>query len=123
MEMLFKRLRTRAVIQGKRISPQILRHTFAMNYLIKSNDPFSLQELLGHEGLTTVRSGLNRKMMVCASDETCRMTEEITIHTTTASTTSPTNKGGCSDRQGLLEEAPQELGQRIDEVGEQRGKQ
>ena len=54
MEMLFKRLRTRAGIVGKRISPHILRHTFAMNYLIKSNDPFSLQELLGHEDLTTV---------------------------------------------------------------------
>ncbi len=54
MEMLFKRLKTRAGIQGKRISPHILRHTFAMNYLIKSNDPFSLQELLGHEDLTTV---------------------------------------------------------------------
>jgi site-specific recombinase XerD len=54
MEMLFKRLRTRAGITGKRISPHILRHTFAMNYLIKSNDPFSLQELLGHEDLTTV---------------------------------------------------------------------
>lgn len=54
MEMLFKRLRERAGIMGKRISPHILRHTFAMNYLIKSNDPFSLQELLGHEDLTTV---------------------------------------------------------------------
>jgi len=54
MEMLFKRLKKRAGIQGKRISPHILRHTFAMNYLIKSNDPFSLQELLGHEDLTTV---------------------------------------------------------------------
>jgi integrase/recombinase XerD len=54
MEMLFKRLKTRAGIVGKRISPHIFRHTFAMNYLIKSNDPFSLQELLGHEDLTTV---------------------------------------------------------------------
>lgn len=54
MEMLFKRLKKRAGIVGKRISPHILRHTFAMNYLIKSNDPFSLQELLGHEDLTTV---------------------------------------------------------------------
>jgi integrase/recombinase XerD len=54
MEMLFKRLRTRAGITDKRVSPHILRHTFAMNYLIKSNDPFSLQELLGHEDLTTV---------------------------------------------------------------------
>jgi integrase/recombinase XerD len=54
MEMLFKRIKTRAGIVGKRISPHILRHTFAMNYLLKSNDPFSLQELLGHEDLTTV---------------------------------------------------------------------
>jgi site-specific recombinase XerD len=54
MEMLFKRLKTRAGITDKRISPHIFRHTFAMNYLIKSNDPFSLQELLGHEDLTTV---------------------------------------------------------------------
>ncbi len=54
IEMLFKRLKGRAGIQGKRISPHIFRHTFAMNYLIKSNDPFSLQELLGHEDLTTV---------------------------------------------------------------------
>lgn len=54
MEMLFKRLKERAGITGKRISPHIFRHTFAMNYLIKSNDPFSLQELLGHEDLTTV---------------------------------------------------------------------
>ncbi len=54
MEMLFKRLKARAGISGKRISPHIFRHTFAMNYLLKSNDPFSLQELLGHEDLTTV---------------------------------------------------------------------
>lgn len=41
--LFLKRLKTRAGIQGKRISPHIFRHTFAMNYLIKSNDPFSLQ--------------------------------------------------------------------------------
>ncbi len=56
MEMLFKRLKERAGITGKRISPHIFRHTFAINYLIKSNDPFSLQELLGHEDLTTVQN-------------------------------------------------------------------
>jgi site-specific recombinase XerD len=56
MEMLFKRLKARAGIVGKRISPHILRHTFAINYLVKSNDPFSLQELLGHEDLTTVQN-------------------------------------------------------------------
>jgi integrase/recombinase XerD len=56
MEMLFKRLRTRAGITDKRVSPHILRHTFAINYLVKSNDPFSLQELLGHEDLATVQN-------------------------------------------------------------------
>ncbi len=56
MEMLFKRLKTRAGITDKRISPHILRHTFAINYLVKSNDPFSLQELLGHEDLATVQN-------------------------------------------------------------------
>lgn len=56
MEMLFKRLKARAGITDKRISPHILRHTFAINYLVKSNDPFSLQELLGHEDLTTVQN-------------------------------------------------------------------
>ena len=56
MEMLFKRLKQRAGLQGKRISPHILRHTFAINYLVKSNDPFSLQELLGHEDLATVQN-------------------------------------------------------------------
>ncbi|GHO96500.1 hypothetical protein KSF_065480 [Reticulibacter mediterranei] len=55
VEMLFKRLKERAGIVGKRVSPHILRHTFAINYLIKSNDPFSLQELLGHEDMTTVK--------------------------------------------------------------------
>ena len=59
MEMLFKRLRTRAGITDKRVSPHILRHTFAINYLIKSNDPFSLQELLGH-------FSASRSFVVCA---------------------------------------------------------
>jgi len=56
VELLFKRLKERAGIVGKRISPHIFRHTFAINYLIQSNDPFSLQELLGHEDMTTVKN-------------------------------------------------------------------
>lgn len=55
IEMLFKRLRERAGIMHKRISPHILRHTFALRYLILGNDPFSLQELLGHEDIATVK--------------------------------------------------------------------
>ena len=55
VEMLFARIRKRAGITGKRVSPHILRHTFAVRYLTLGNDPFSLQELLGHEDLATVR--------------------------------------------------------------------
>lgn len=55
IEMLFKRVRERAGITNKRISPHILRHTFAIRYLILGNDPFSLQELLGHEDMATVK--------------------------------------------------------------------
>jgi integrase/recombinase XerD len=55
VEMLFKRVRERARITYKRISPHILRHTFAIRYLVLGNDPFSLQELLGHEDMATVK--------------------------------------------------------------------
>ena len=54
--LLFKRIRQRAGITGKRISPHILRHSFAIRYLVLGNDPFSLQELLGHEDMTTVKN-------------------------------------------------------------------
>jgi integrase/recombinase XerD len=54
VEQLFRRLRERAGITGKRVSPHILRHTFAMKYLLNGGDPFSLQQILGHEDMATV---------------------------------------------------------------------
>ncbi|HEY1349033.1 MAG TPA: tyrosine-type recombinase/integrase [Ktedonobacteraceae bacterium] len=54
VSLLVKRVRQRAGITEKRISPHIFRHTFAVRYLVLGNDPFSLQELLGHEDLQTV---------------------------------------------------------------------
>ena len=56
MTLLFARLKKRAGITGKRISPHIFRHTFAIRYLVLGNDPFSLQALLGHEDMTTVKN-------------------------------------------------------------------
>ena len=56
MTQLFARLKKRAGITGKRISPHIFRHTFALRYLVLGNDPFSLQELLGHEDMSTVKN-------------------------------------------------------------------
>ena len=54
--LLFKRIRERAGITDKRVSPHIFRHSFAIRYLVLGNDPFSLQELLGHEDMTTVKN-------------------------------------------------------------------
>ena len=56
MTMLFKRIKERSGITDKRISPHIFRHSFAIRYLVLGNDPFSLQELLGHEDMTTVKN-------------------------------------------------------------------
>ncbi|GHO80510.1 hypothetical protein KSD_82810 [Ktedonobacter sp. SOSP1-85] len=53
--LLFARLKKRAGITGKRISPHIFRHTFAIRYLKLDKDPFSLQELLGHDDMATVK--------------------------------------------------------------------
>jgi len=56
IEMLFKRLRKRTGLTGKRISAHIFRHTFAVRYLMLGGDIFSLQELLGHEDISTIKN-------------------------------------------------------------------
>jgi site-specific recombinase XerD len=65
MEHLFKRLKQRTGITDKRVSPHIFRHTFALRYLEEGGDPFSLQELLGHEDIATVKlyMHMNDKMI------------------------------------------------------------
>src|SRR5205807_10101868 len=56
VEMLFRRVRERAGITNQPISPQILRHTFAIRYLALGNDPLSLQQVLGYEDIAAIKS-------------------------------------------------------------------
>ncbi|GER86323.1 tyrosine recombinase XerD [Dictyobacter vulcani] len=56
IQMLFKRLRKRANFTDRRITPHIFRHTFAVRYLMLGGDIFSLQEMLGHEDISTVKN-------------------------------------------------------------------
>ncbi|GAC1354995.1 MAG: hypothetical protein NVS4B11_24840 [Ktedonobacteraceae bacterium] len=57
VNMFFQRIRKRADLpKDKRISPHIFRHTFAVRYLMLGGDIYSLQELLGHEDIATIKN-------------------------------------------------------------------
>ncbi len=55
IELLFGRLRKRAGITRKRVSPALLRDTFAVRYLQAGGDLFALRELLGQQESATVK--------------------------------------------------------------------
>ncbi len=56
--MVFARFRTRAGISDTTMSPQMLRHSFALRYLQAGGNPRGLQALLGYEGMAPVRQYL-----------------------------------------------------------------
>jgi site-specific recombinase XerD len=74
--MVFVRLRDRAGINGTRISPQMLRHSFALRYLQAGGNPRGLQELMGYEGTAPVRQylGWHRQLF---HDQVQKEAEEV----------------------------------------------
>jgi site-specific recombinase XerD len=56
VEQVLRRLKRRCGFTDRRISAHIFRHTFAVRYLMLGGDPFTLQQLLGHEDMETIRN-------------------------------------------------------------------
>ncbi len=73
---LMSRLRTRAGGSETVMTPQNLRHSFALRYLQAGGDPQGLQELMGYEGMAPVRQYL-RWHTQWLYDQTQKGTEEV----------------------------------------------
>jgi integrase/recombinase XerD len=59
VQQMLRRYGKKAGITGVRCSPHTFRHTFAKDYLMNGGDIFSLQKILGHSSLASVRIYLN----------------------------------------------------------------
>jgi integrase/recombinase XerD len=59
IQQMLRRYGRRSGFNGIRCSPHTFRHTFAKNYLLNGGDLFSLQKILGHTSLASVRLYLN----------------------------------------------------------------
>jgi integrase/recombinase XerD len=59
VEAILKHYGTRAGIVGVRVSPHTLRHTGAVMFLRNGGDVFTLQKIMGHSSLETLKAYIN----------------------------------------------------------------
>jgi len=59
VQRILSRLAVRAGLEGGKVSPHRLRHTFATHYVQNGGDPFSLQRILGHSDIKTTMIYVN----------------------------------------------------------------
>ena len=59
IQLVFKRLGKKIHLDGVRLSPHTLRHSFALAYIENGGDPFSLQRILGHTNQETTSKYVN----------------------------------------------------------------
>ena len=58
-QVLFRSLKKRLNLDGRKLSPHLLRHSFALAYIENGGDPFSLQRILGHTDQSTTSKYVN----------------------------------------------------------------
>ena len=59
IQLVFKRLDKKIKLGNVKLSPHIIRHSFALAYIENGGDPFSLQRILGHSSQETTSKYVN----------------------------------------------------------------
>ena len=59
VQIIFRSLKKKLNLDGRKLSPHLLRHSFALAYIENGGDPFSLQRILGHTDQKTTSKYVN----------------------------------------------------------------